>query len=348
MNATAASTAPVADPTGYDKLAQAAKIDFAQASTMALHEAMEQDDSVLLFGEDLADPEGGGVFKISKGFSTKFGDARVRSTPISEQAIIGAAVGAAIAGMKPVAEIMLMNFVTVAMDQIVNHAAKIRYMSGGQTKCPIVIRTSTGAGAGTGGQHSDMLEAWFAHTAGMKVVVASNPADAKGLLLSAVLDEEDPVLFIENTRTYRTKGAAPTPGLRIPLGKAAIVREGTDVSVIGYGRPLMDSLMVAEQLAEQGVSVEVVDLRTVAPFDRETVLNSVAKTGRAVIVHEAVRDFGVGAEIAAVIQEELFGQVKAPIRRVASKFAPVPYSKPLENAFLWTQDEIAAAIRSTL
>jgi pyruvate dehydrogenase E1 component beta subunit len=221
-------------------------------------------------------------------------------------------------------------------------------MSGGQTKCPIVIRTSTGAGAGTGGQHSDMLEAWFAHTAGMKVVVASNPADAKGLLLSAVLDEEDPVLFIENTRTYRTKGAAPTPGLRIPLGKAAIAREGTDVSVIGYGRPLMDSLMVAEQLAEQGISVEVVDLRTVAPFDRETVLNSVAKTGRAVIVHEAVRDFGVGAEIAAVIQEELFGQVKAPIRRVASKFAPVPYSKPLENAFLWTQDEIAAAIRSTL
>ena len=338
----------VIDPTGVDKMSAAPKINFAQASTLAMHEAMSLDDRVLLFGEDLADPEGGGVFKITKGFSTKFGDERVRSTPIAEQAIVGAAVGAAIAGMRPVAEIMLMNFFTVAMDQIVNHAAKIRYMSGGQTSVPMVIRTATGAGAGTGGQHSDMLEAWFAHTAGIKVVVPSSPADAKGLLLSAILDDEDPVIFIENSRTYRTNGPAPEPGLRIPLGKANVVREGTDVSVIGYGRPLMDALLVADTLAEEGVSVEVVDLRTVSPFDAETVLKSVAKTNRAVIVHEAVRDFGVGAEIAAVIQEELFGQLKAPVRRVGSKFAPVPYSKPLETAFMWSVDEIAAAIRSTL
>lgn len=338
----------IIDPTGYDKMAQAAKIDFGQASAMALYEAMEQDESVIILGEDVGDAEGGGVFKVSKGFSTRFGDTRVRSTPISEQAIIGAAVGAAMVGMKPVAEIMLMNFVTVAMDQIVNHAAKLRYMSGGQTNVPLVIRTTTGAGAGNGGQHSDMLEAWFAHTAGMKVVVASNPADAKGLLLSAVLDEEDPVIFIENLRTYRTKGDAPPPGHKVPLGKAAIAREGTDVSVIGYGRPIPDALLVAEQLAAEGVSVEVVDLRTVSPFDRETILNSVAKTNRAVIVHEAVRDFGVGAEIAAVLQEELFGQLKAPIRRVASKFAPVPFSKPLETAFQWSVEEIANAVRSTL
>lgn len=336
------------DPTGVDKLSVAPKINFAQASTLAMHEAMTVDDRVLLFGEDLADPEGGGVFKITKGFSTKFGDDRVRSTPIAEQAIVGAGVGAAIAGMRPVVEIMLMNFVAVAMDQIVNHAAKIRYMSGGQTSVPLVIRTATGAGAGTGGQHSDMLEAWFAHTAGIKVVVPSSPADAKGLLLSAILDDEDPVIFIENSRTYRTNGPAPAPALRIPLGKANVVREGVDVSVIGYGRPLMDALLVAETLAQEGISVEVVDLRTVSPFDAETVLNSVAKTNRAVIVHEAVRNFGVGAEIAAVIQEELFGQLKAPIRRVGSKFAPVPYSKPLETAFMWSVDEITAAIRSVL
>ncbi|KKC25229.1 alpha-ketoacid dehydrogenase subunit beta [Sphingomonas sp. SRS2] len=336
------------DPTGVTKLAAAERINFAQASTLALHEAMRTDDRVLLFGEDLADREGGGVFKITKGFSTEFGDLRVRSTPISEQAIVGAAVGAAIAGMRPVAEIMLMNFVTVAMDQLINHAAKIRYMSGGQTNVPLVIRTATGAGAGTGGQHSDMLEAWFAHTAGIKVVVPSSPADAKGLLLSAILDEEDPVIFIENTRTYRTMGAAPPPMLRVPLGKANVVREGTDVSVIGYGRPIMDALLVADRLQAEGVSVEVVDLRTVAPFDLETILASVAKTRRAVVVHEAVRNFGVGAEIVASIQEELFSDLKAPIRRVASKFSPVPYSKPLEEAFMWNAEEMYGAIRSTL
>jgi len=302
---------------------------------------------VLVFGEDVADPEGGGIMGATRGLSTRFGDLRVRSTPISEQAIIGAAVGAAIGGMKPVAEIMLMNFITVAMDQIVNHAAKIRFMSGGQTGVPLTIRTMTGAGGGFGGQHSDMLEAWLAHVPGLKVVVPSNPADHKGLLLSCIFDE-NPCIFIENTILMMTQGEAPPPGHRVPLGKAAVTREGTDVTVIGYGRPMLDVKSVAESLAGENISVEVIDLRTIVPLDEETILASVAKTGRAVIVHEAVRSFGVGAEIATRINEKLFGKLKAPIRRVTSKDTPVPFSKPLETDFMWSKKDIEAAIRNTL
>ena len=319
----------------------------AEAALQALDEAMAEDPNVIAFGEDLADREGGGVMGATVGLSTKYGDLRVRSTPISEQAIIGAAVGAAIAGMRPVAEIMLMNFTTVAMDQIVNHAAKIRFMSGGQTCVPLTIRTMSGAGMGLGGQHSDMLEAWFAHVPGLKVVVPSNHADWTGLLASAIFDD-DPVLVVEPTLLMRVKGVAAPPGHRLPLGKAAIARAGTDVSVIAYGRPVNDALAMAEKLAAEGVSVEVIDLRTVAPYDKEVVLNSVARTGRAVIVHEAVRNFGVGAEIAAHVSEELFGQLKAPVRRVASRNTPVPFSPPLEKAFMWSAADIEAAVRSTL
>jgi len=314
---------------------------------MALDEALESDPSVLLLGEDIGDKEGGGVFKVTKGLSTKYGAHRVRTTPISEQAILGAAVGAALAGMRPVAEIMLMNFVTVAMDQIVNHAAKLRFMSGGQTGVPITIRTRTGAGAGTAGQHSDMLEAWFAHVAGIKVVVPSTPADAKGLLSSCIFDD-DPCLFIEDGLTRALTGPAPPPGHRVPLGKAHVARSGSDVSVIGYGRPLRDTLVIAERLAQEGIQVEVVDLRTVSPLDTDGVLKSVAKTRRAVVVHEAPRSFGVGAEVAARIQEHLYGQLAAPVLRVASRDVTVPFAKVLETEYLYKPTEIESAIRRTL
>jgi len=322
-------------------------MNLVQAVNLALDDAMTADPNVIVFGEDVADRQEGGVMGVTKGLSSKHGDQRVRSTPIAEQAIIGAAIGASLVGMKPVAEIMLMNFTTVAMDMIVNHAAKLRFMSGGQTHVPITIRTMTGAGFGVGGQHSDFLEAWFAHTAGMKVVAPSNPADAYGLLLSCV-DDEDPCLFIENMTMYWTPGPAPARGVRIPLGKANVVREGKDATVIAYSRQVVDACAAAENLAKDGISVEVIDLRTIAPFDAETVLASVAKTKRAVIVHEAVKPFGVGAEISSRIHEALFSQLKAPVERVASAFSPVPFSKPLETAFVPGVPQIEAAIRRTL
>jgi pyruvate/2-oxoglutarate/acetoin dehydrogenase E1 component len=323
------------------------KMNTVQALNMALHEAMASDPSVIVLGEDVADPQGGGVVKVTQGLSNRFGVSRVRSTPIAEQAIIGAAIGAAIVGMRPVAEIMLMNFTTVAMDQIVNHAAKLRFMSGGQTHVPLTIRTMTGVGFATGGQHADMLEAWFAHTAGLKVVAPSSPADAAGLLLSCIFDD-DPCIFIENLPTYWATGPAAVPGLRIPLGKANVLRSGSDVTVIGYSRPITDIVAVAAKLEKEGISVEVIDLRTISPWDKQTVLASVAKTSRAVIVHEAVRNFGVGAEISSVIYEELFGQLKAPIQRIAGVNAPVPFSKPLEAAFAPGRTQIEAAIRAVL
>lgn len=323
-----------------------AKITGSAATRMALEEALAADPSVLVFGEDVADPEGGGIMGSSKGLSTRFGH-RVRSTPISEQAIAGAAVGAAIAGMRPVAEIMMMNFITLAMDMIVNHAAKTRFMSGGVTGVPLTIRTMSGAGIGAGGQHSDMYEAWLAHVPGLKVVVPSNPADQKGLLTSCIFDD-DPCIFIETTMLQLQKGPAPEPGHRVPLGKAAIVRPGSDVTLIGYGRPILDALAVAEKLAETGISVEVIDLRTIVPWDEETVFASVARTGRAVTLHEAVRQFGVGAEISARIHEELFETLKAPVQRVGSLNGVVPYSPPLEQAYMWSQDRIEAGIRKTL
>jgi pyruvate dehydrogenase E1 component beta subunit len=321
-------------------------ITCAQATQIALDEALASDDRVLVFGEDVADPQGGGIVGCTKGLSTKYG-ARVRSTPISEQAIVGAAVGAAIAGMRPVAEIMLMNFITVAMDQIVNHAAKTRFMSGGKTGVPLTIRTMSGAGIGAAGQHSDMYEAWFAHVPGLKVVVPSNPADQQGLLTACIRDD-DPCIFIESTPLIGFKGPRPPAGHMVPLGKAAIVRPGTDVTVITYGRPIHDALAVAQRLAEKGISVEVIDLRTIAPWDEKTVLNSVAKTKRAVTLHEAVKRFGPGAEISARIHEELFDTLKAPVQRVASKNGIVPFSSVLEKAYMWSQDDIEGAIMRTL
>ena len=317
------------------------KITMIEAINRALHDAMDADARVLALGEEVADPEEGGVVGVTKGLSTKFGEDRVKSTPISEQAIIGAAIGASIAGYRPVAEIMLMNFTTVAMDMLTNHAAKLRFMSGGQTNVPIVVRTMTGTGFGVGGQHSDFLEAWFAHTAGMKVVIPSNSADAYGLLRSAI-EDDDPVLFVENIPLYFTPTEARFE--KVPLGKAKVVKEGSDVTIVAYALMVHHAMAVAQQLEEKGISAEVIDLRTISPWDREAVLSSVAKTGRALIVHEAVKEFGTGAEIASVINEELFGQLKAPVKRLGGAFCPVPFSKPLEDAFAPKPDGILAAV----
>ena len=324
-----------------------AKTTTIQAINDALHDAMEADPKVIVLGEDIGDREEGGVVGATKGLSTKFGDLRARTTPISEQAIIGAAIGASLAGYRPVAEIMLMNFTTVAMDMITNHAAKLRFMSGGQTHVPMVIRTMTGAGMATGGQHSDYLEAWFAHTPGMKVVAPSNPADAYGLLLSSIADE-DPVLFIENMPTYWNPGPAPERGVAIPLGLARVARAGDAVTIVAHSRMVHEAMAAADALGKEGIEAEVIDLRTISPWDRETVFASVRKTGRAVIVHEAVREYGIGAEIASEISEQLFGALKAPVKRLGGAFSPVPFSKPLEAAYAPGKAEIVAAVKGML
>jgi pyruvate dehydrogenase E1 component beta subunit len=328
-------------------MSTATSLNMIQAINLALDDAMESDQEVIVLGEDVADREEGGVIGITKGLSSKYGDSRVRSTPIAEQSIIGAAIGASLVGMRPVAEIMLMNFTTVAMDMIVNHAAKLRFMSGGQTSVPITIRTMTGAGFSVGGQHSDFLEAWFCHTAGIKVVIPSNPADAYGLMLSCI-DDPDPCLFVECLPLYWTPGPAPERGVKVPLGKASIVREGSDVTVITYSKQVHEAKAVADKLAKEGISVEVIDLRTISPLDTDTILASVGRTGRAVVVHEATRNFGVGAEVSSRIHEALFDKLKAPVGRVGAAFCPVPFSKPLEDAYLPTMADIEAAIRATL
>jgi len=324
-----------------------AEITLAQALNKAIDEAMAEDAGVFCLGEDVSAKQGGGVFKITSGLTEKYGEHRVRATPISETAIVGAAVGAALAGQRPIAEIMLMNFVGVCMDQIVNHAAKLRFMSGGQTNVPLVIRTTTGVGVGFGGQHSDMLEAWFAHVAGIHVVTPSNAADARGLMRAAI-DCNDPVIFIENILCYGLKAEDPGPGYRVPLGKAAVAREGSDISLITYGRTVLDALAVADDLAKEGISVEVIDLRTIAPYDEATVLASVRKTGLAITLHEAVRPFGTGAELAANIQEKCWDSLKGPVRRIGGTFSPVPFASVLEQAWIPNKGQIVGQIKAAL
>lgn len=325
----------------------AKKMNSLQAVNSALAQAMAEDDKVLVLGEDVADREGGGVTGATAGLSTRFGDDRVKSTPISEQAIIGAAIGAALAGYKPVAEIMLMNFTTVAMDMIFNHAAKLRFMSGGQSTVPITIRTLTGAGWQTAGQHADHLEGWFAHTAGIKVVAPSTPADYKGLLLSCIRDP-DPCIFIESAGSLFIPGEVDEVATPIPLGKARIVQEGSDITIVSWSSQLLRCQAALLALAEAGISVELVDLRTVSPWDREAVLASVAKTGRALVVHEAVRDFGPGGEIASTIAEELFGQLKAPVRRLGAPKSPVPFAKVLEDAYIVSPERVADVVKALM
>lgn len=318
-----------------------------QAIGSALDDALARDPSVFLLGEDIADPSGG-VFKVSAGLSTKYGTDRVRATPISEQAIVGAAVGAAIAGMRPVAEIMLMDFLAVCLDQVANHAAKLRYMSGGQTTVPLTIRCAAGAGMQFGAQHSEMLEAWLTHIPGLKVVVPSNPADAKGLLTAAIFDP-DPVIVVEQSLLYfAPPQPVPVGHHVVPLGSAATVRPGSDITLISYGRQVHTAVAAAEQLAQESIDAEVIDLRSLVPLDERTVLESVARTRHAVVVHEAVRRNGFGAELAALITEQLFDELGAPVARVAGADTPIPFAKVLESAFVPGVDAIVSATRATL
>jgi len=308
-----------------------------------LDELLHADDRVVLLGEDIEDP-GGGVFGVTRGLSTRY-PGRVRDTPISEQAIVGAAIGAALAGMRPVAEIMFMDFLAVCLDQLVNHAAKLRYMSGGRTTVPLVVRTAVGGGLGVGAQHSQMLEAWLVHVPGLKVVVPSTPTDARALLVSCV-EDEDPCIFLEQVPNYAYK--EPLEDLKVRLGSAVVRREGSDLSVITYGRQTHDAVAVAGELSAEGINVEVVDLRSLAPLDTETVLESVHKTRRAVVFHEAVVTGGFGAEISTLISAGCFGELASPVERVGAVASPLPYAKGLERLALPGRSRLTEAIRRAL
>ena len=324
------------------------EIVYREALKSALREELARDETVFLMGEDIADPFGGS-YKVTLGLSTEFGTARVRNTPISELAIAGAAVGAALAGMRPVAEIMYIDFMTLAMDQLVNQAASIRYMSGGQVKVPLVIRTQGGAGRSSAAQHAKSLEAWFCHIPGLKVVMPSTAADAKGLLKASIRDD-NPVLFIEHKLlTLQTqKEPVPVGDHVVPLGVADVKREGADVTVVATGRMVQLSLAAADVLAGEGISVEVVDPRTLVPLDEDTILRSVAKTHRAVIVYEAFERHGFGAEVAALIAEQAFDELDAPVQRVAGANAPIPFAPKLEKMVIPSAESIAAAVRRTV
>lgn len=321
------------------------RLSYAQALREALEEEMARDDSIVLLGEDIGEP--GGAFGVTRGLLDRFGVERVRDTPISEEAIIGAAVGAALLGVPAIAEIMFSDFVTLAMDQVVNQAAKFRYMTGGATSVPLVIRMVTGAAGSNAAQHCQSLEAWFTHTPGLKVVTASTPTDAKGLLKSAIRDP-DPVLFFEHKLLYNLKEDVPSDDYAIPLGEGRVLQEGTDVTLVAYLYMVPRALNVARAMASAGISVEVWDPRTLVPFDREGLRRSLSKTGCLVIVHEAPRRNGFGAEIAAIASEEYFELLRAPIRRVAGSNTPIPYAPELENFVIPSEERMAAAVREVV
>lgn len=312
----------------------------------ALDEALARDQSVFLLGEDIADPAGG-ILGVTKGLSSRHGSERVRDTPISETAIVGAAIGAAMAGLRPVAEIMIMDFIGICLDQLVNLAAKSRFMSGGRLSVPLTVRTSVYGGLLSGATHSQSLEAWLMHIPGLKVVVPSTPADAKGLLTACIFDD-DPCIFVENVSLYATTGPVPDGPFSIPLGRADIKRPGRDATVVTYGRTVRDALAAADELAADGVDVEVLDLRTLVPFDAAAVLESVGRTRRAVVAHHATRFGGPGGEIASLIAEELFDDLEAPVVRVGGRFAPVGSAPNLEAAVMPSAASIAEAVRSTV
>jgi 2-oxoisovalerate dehydrogenase E1 component len=314
-----------------------------EAVRSALDHELATDDSVFLAGIDVG--EGGNVFGLTRGFTEKY-PGRVRDTPISENAVIGTAVGAALAGMRPVVELMYFDFIGVCFDQLLNQAAKLRFMTGGGAELPLVVRTQFGAGRSSGSQHSQSLEAILAHIPGLSVVMPSTPADTYGLLRAAVRDP-NPVVVVENRLLYGRKGPRPPEHHLVPIGKAKVVREGSDVTLVSYSRLIQDCEQAAEMVAEEGISVEVIDLRSVAPLDKETVLRSLAKTNRLVIAHQAVQDFGVGAELAAVAVHEGFWNLDAPVRRVAAANTPAPYAPSLEQMWLPSTQSIADALRET-
>jgi len=318
---------------------------YAAAVRHAIGAAMRADEDVFIMGEDIA--EMGGSMGVTQGLLDEFGPERVRNTPISEMAIVGAGIGAAMQGMRPVVEIMYQDFLTLSMEQIVNQAAKHRYMSGGQIKVPLTIRTQGGAGWSPGAQHAQQLEAWLVHVPGLKVVFPASPGDARGLLWSAIYDD-NPVIFFEHRLLYPHKEQVPEQLVPIPIGKARVVRPGNDVTVIALGPLVARSLEAAEQAEAEGISVEVIDPRTLLPLDEETLVDSVKKTSRAVVAHEAVRRMGFGAEVAAVLQEQAFDWLDAPIERVGAHFAPLAFAPAMEQFAVPAAADVLAAIRRTV
>jgi pyruvate/2-oxoglutarate/acetoin dehydrogenase E1 component len=321
------------------------EMTFRDAINKTLDEALERDPSILLFGEDIGPL--GGAFQVTKELWKKYGTKRVRNTPISEAAIIGTAIGTACVGLKPIAEIMFCDFLYIGMDQIVNQMAKMKYMYGGKAILPIVIRASVGAGLSSAAQHAQSNESMFMHVAGLKLVFPSTPYDARGLLISAIKDP-NPVLFFEHHCLYDIKGDVPEENYSIPLGIADIKREGTDVTIVATGLMVSRSLEAAEQLLEEGVSVEVVDPRSLNPLDTETIVKSVRKTSRLLIVHEAPRTAGAGAEIAAQVAELAFEYLDTPIIRVCGKDTPIPFSPVLERFVMPQVEDIAGGVRRLL
>ena len=321
------------------------RITMREAISQALWEEMERDAKVFILGEEIG--VWGGTYAVTKGFYDHFGPERVRDTPISEAAIIGAAIGSALTGLRPVAELMTINFAFVAMDHIVNQAAKMHYMFGGQMVLPLVIRTVGGGGRQLGATHSQTPDAIFAHFPGLKVVAPGTPADAKGLLKTAIRCN-DPVLFIEHATLYQTRGEVPEGEHLVPIGKSVVQREGKHVTIVTYSKMLEISLKAAAQLAEEGIEAEIVDLRTLRPLDMAPVIESFKKTNRAVVVEEGWKSFGVGAEVSARIYEEAFDYVDAPVKRVAQAEVPLPYNKALEQLALPKVEDVVKAVKEVL
>jgi len=322
------------------------EITYAQAVREAMSEEMRRDPKVFLLGEDVG--AYGGAFGVSVGMLQEFGGQRVRDTPISEAAITGCAVGAAITGMRPIVEIMFSDFLTIAMDQLANQAAKVRYQFGGQAAVPMVLRTPGGSGTGAAAQHSQSVEAWVCNVPGLKVVIPSTPYDAKGLLKSAIRDD-NPVVFIEQKLLYRTKGPVPEGEYSVPLGSADVKRAGRDLTIVTYGRMVQRSLEVAAELAREGIELEVVDIRSLRPLDTAALVASARRTGRVLVVHEAPQFAGFGGEIAAAVGDsEAFYYLDAPIRRLGAMETPVPYNRHLEAHVVPTAERITAAVRDLL
>ena len=321
-----------------------AQITYRDAITRALREALE-DERVFLMGEDIGGY--GGAYAVTKGLLAEYGPKRVRETPIAESVIVGAGTGAAMAGLRPIVEIMTINFSLLAMDQIVNNAAKVRYMSGGQLKSPIIIRTVTGGGASVGATHSQSLEGWFASVPGLRVAVPATPYDALGLFRYS-MQQEDPVIFVEHALLYSSRGEVPEEWYVVPFGRADVKRTGTDVTIVAYARMVTVALRAAEELQGRGISAEVIDLRTLSPLDGETVVASVRKTGHAVVVEETWRTGGFGATVVGLIQEEAFDSLDAPVARVAGEEVPMPYSRYLEQASIPDESRVIKAVESML
>ncbi len=318
---------------------------YAEALREALRQEMARDPRVLVMGEDIA--EHGGAFQVTAGLLAEFGPTRIRQTPISEIGIVGAGVGAALTGLRPVVELMYVDFSGLAIDQIVNQAAQNRFMFGGQARVPLVVRTQGGSGRGNAAQHSKSLEAWFTHVAGLKVVMPATPADAKGLLAAAIRDD-DPVMFIEHKLLYRTKGPVPDGEHVVALGSADVKRQGRDLTIVTWSRHVLFALEAAERLSADGIDAEVVDLRTLVPLDTATILASVRRTRRLLVVHEAIRRGGFGAEIAALVAEEAFDDLDAPPRRLAGAETPIPYAAHLERGVVPQVDDIVRVAKEIL